>query len=255
MKYDNRTGQFRGFAIIRFKEEASAESAVDETNRYRIEGRRISISFSKKFKPKTSDKTGNESCWFCYGNKDIKRHLICYVGKDLYIALPTEPITNHHFLIMPKTHYANATILPDKVKNELAATKTMLMNFITKNDNQDYFIFERNLPLKFENAMHMNLQVISLPTGAYDLDDRIQNMLRSANLDFQLLDGTLEDAFKDDEQDEKFYLHFEYPGLKTAKGRQKVRLLVKIPKESNSNHLMQIGRGKYKHVYSYSNCN
>lgn len=150
-------------------------------------------------------------------------------------------------------HYANATVLPEKVKNELESTKLMLMNFITKNDNNDYFVFERNLPLKFENAMHMNLQVLSLPTGAYDLDDRIQNMLRSANLDFQLLDGTLEDAFKDDEQDDKFYLYFEYPGLKTAKGRQKVRLLVKIPKESNSSHLMQIGRGKYISIKLYSN--
>lgn len=95
MKYDNRTGRFRGFACVKFKEEASAQAAVDQTMRFRIQGRRINIAYSKKRRPKTNtnpNRTGDETCWFCFNNKDIKRHLILNVGRELYIALPKEPV-------------------------------------------------------------------------------------------------------------------------------------------------------------------
>lgn len=247
MKYDNRTGKFRGFAIVRFKEDSAAELAVEDTNRYRIQGKRVAISFNKKRKAKQTDKTGDETCWFCFNNKDIERHLICTTGKELYVALPKGPVVDHHFLIIPKNHVGSALALSESAKRELSSMKKMLVNYITEVDKNDYFIFERNLPLKFENAMHMNLQVVSLPSGAYDLDDRVQDMLRASMLDFSRLEGTLEEAFEEEDaegQTDRFYLYFEYPGLRTAKGRQTVRLLVKVPKEGSTAHLMQLGRGK-----------
>jgi len=162
---------------------------------------------------------------------------------------------DHHFLIIPKNHIESALKLEAKAREELERTKKMLIDFITVNDQNDYFIFERNLPLKFENALHMNLQVISLPPGAYDLDDRVQDMLRASMLEFVKLEGTLAQAFEEEEaegNDDKYYMYFEYPGLRTANGRQTVKLLVKVPKESNTNHLMQLGRGKiiYKNYIS-----
>lgn len=251
MKYDHRTNKFRGFAIVKFKEVSSAEQAVEDTNRYRIQGRRIAISYNKKRKSKkpTSTKTGDETCWFCYNNKDIERHLITNVGKDLYVALPKGPVVDHHFLLIPKNHISSTCSLPAKSREELETLKQSLINFIEKVDKNDYFIFERNLPLKFENAMHMNLQVISLPSGAYDLDNSVQGMLKSSMLDFVKLDPgmAIEEAFKEEEaegSEDKYYLYFEYPGLRTAKGRGRERLLVKVQKEASSGHLMQIGRGK-----------
>ena len=171
------------------------------------------------------------------------------IGKNLYVALPKGPVVDHHFLIIPKNHLASAVSLPSSMKEELSNTKEMLVNYITKHDKNDYFIFERNLPLKFENAMHMNIQVISIPSCTYDLDDRVQYLLRESMLDYQKIEGTIEEAFEEDEaegQQDKFYLYFEYPGLKTAKGRQNIKLLVKIQKDGNTNHLMQIGRGKFQ---------
>lgn len=218
---------------------------MEDSNRYRIQGRRISIAYNKKRGPKKSTKTGNEECWFCYDNPNIERHLICYVGKDIYIALPKGPVVDHHLLIIPKTHIRDTLGLPKVQREELEVTKKMVTNYITEVDGNDYFMFERNLPLKFENAMHMHLQVISLPSGAYDLDDRVQDMLRASRLEFQVLTGEIEDAFTEEET-ERFYLYFEYPGLRTANGRQKVRLLVKVHPQGNNNHLMQLGRGKMK---------
>jgi len=248
MKYDRRTNKFRGFATAKFKEIAAAETAVEQSNRYRIQGKQVNINFNKKSKPKVaSDKTGDETCWFCFNNKDIERHLICMTGKELYVALPKGPVVDHHFLIIPKNHTPNTTELSSLAKTELGAMKKMLIDYIVQHDKNDYFIFERNLPLKFENAMHMNLQVISLPPAPYDLDDRVQDMLRASQVEFQVLGGTIEEAFDEEDaegQHDKFYLYFEYPGLKTAKGRQTVRILAKVAKDSNPNHLMQIGRGK-----------
>jgi len=62
MKYDNRTGKFRGFAIIKYKEESSAENAVEDSNRYRIQGRRISIAYNKRrTSRKVTTTTGDET--------------------------------------------------------------------------------------------------------------------------------------------------------------------------------------------------
>ena len=74
MKYDRRTKRFRGFAVIKFEAIESAQKAVEETNLYRIKGKRISINFNKQrqSKGKKSDKTGDETCWFCYNNKTPK---------------------------------------------------------------------------------------------------------------------------------------------------------------------------------------
>ena len=89
--------------------------------------------------------------------------MIVTIGKDLYVALPKGPVVDHHFLIIPKNHIASAITLAQNTKIELANTKKMLIDYITEHDKNDYFVFERNLPLKFENAMHMNIQVISIP--------------------------------------------------------------------------------------------
>ena len=62
MKYDNRTNRFRGFAIIKFKDSSAAEQAVEDSNKYRIQGKRVSIDYNKKKgKAKASEKTGDET--------------------------------------------------------------------------------------------------------------------------------------------------------------------------------------------------
>ena len=121
MKYDRRTKRFRGFAVIKFEAIESAQKAVEETNLYRIKGKRISINFNKQrqTKGKKSDKTGDETCWFCYNNKDIERHLIIKTGKELYIALPKGPVVDHHFLIIPRNHIQSMIHLESSAQSEL----------------------------------------------------------------------------------------------------------------------------------------
>lgn len=136
MKYDRRTNRFRGFAIIKFKNLASAEKAVGETNFYRIQGKRVSIDYNRPKKSqksaKQSDKTGDETCWFCYNNKDIERHLIIHSGKFMYIALPKGPVVDHHFLIIPKNHVKSIIELDKESLEEMEYFKLMLIDLIGK---------------------------------------------------------------------------------------------------------------------------
>ena len=93
----------------------------------------------------------------------------------------------------------------------------------------------------------MNLQIISIPSGAYDLDDRIQRMLQISMLEYEVIDCPIKEALND--QDSQYYLYFEYPGLRTAKGRKTIKLLAKVSPEGNNNKLMQLGRGK--HIFDF----
>lgn len=41
--------------------------------------------------------------------------------------------------------------------------KLQLVEYQLNMKKQDYILFERNVPFKFEKAMHMNIQIIGMP--------------------------------------------------------------------------------------------
>jgi RNA recognition motif-containing protein len=49
MKYDEKS-KFRGMAVVIYEDVKDAERAVENSNRYRIRGRRIFIKFNDKKK-------------------------------------------------------------------------------------------------------------------------------------------------------------------------------------------------------------
>ena len=96
-------------------------------------------------------------------------------------------------------------------------------------------MFERNIPFSFHKAAHMNVQIIGLPTGSLNitLEDRIRKLLTTFEAQF----GTKFEEITDREQDlrsslandpTKFFFYIEIPGMKTAKGRQRVRFYTVI---------------------------
>jgi len=72
---------------------------------------------------------GFEDCWFCYENPKIEKHLILFEYPLTYIAMPKGPIVQHHFLILPKKHYATTLQCPQNVIKEIEIGIQNLMYF------------------------------------------------------------------------------------------------------------------------------
>ena len=53
----------------------------------------------------------DKDCWFCYNNPKIEKELIISKAGDkneFYLAMPKGPVTDEHFLIVPKEHLASS---------------------------------------------------------------------------------------------------------------------------------------------------
>jgi|LauGreDrversion4_2_1035121.scaffolds.fasta_scaffold617667_1 hypothetical protein len=53
----------------------------------------------------------DKDCWFCFDNPKIQKDLIISKADDtnqFYIAMPKGPVTDEHFLIVPKQHLASS---------------------------------------------------------------------------------------------------------------------------------------------------
>jgi hypothetical protein len=45
----------------------------------------------------------DKDCWFCWANPTISKELIIKeIKNDFYLAMPKGPVTDEHFLIVPK---------------------------------------------------------------------------------------------------------------------------------------------------------
>jgi diadenosine tetraphosphate (Ap4A) HIT family hydrolase len=125
-----------------------------------FEGRLLKINFKMKRVRVQEDK----DCWFCFDNASIDRELIVDSSfTHFYIALPKGPVTDEHFLIVPKKHIAHSLELTEAQETEFNSIKTKLLAYLDSR-KMDYLVFERNTPFKFSKAAHMNVQIIGLQT-------------------------------------------------------------------------------------------
>lgn len=208
----------------------------------------------------------DKDCWFCLKNPKIERDLIINdKWTHFYIALPKGPVCDEHFLIVPKEHIAHSVELTPDQEQELAAIKDLLINkYLLERRKMDYFLFERNMPFRFEKAAHMNIQVIGFPQQNF-IDEKVKKLLdayeakvkkgaRSGSGEIQFCqivdrDSDLRSELCDDPSKHFFYL--ELPGLKTANGRQKLRFYTEIPPSVQFD--MQFGRVMAAHLLDQRN--
>lgn len=95
----------------------------------------------------------------------------------------------------------------------------------------DYVLFERNSPFKFEKAAHMNLQIIALPQDV-NLEERVRKLLNTfqsqntnqrQNPFVEIADRECDLRSELGNDPSKHFFYLQIPGLRTAKGRQKIR--------------------------------
>ncbi|TNV85145.1 hypothetical protein FGO68_gene10308 [Halteria grandinella] len=246
-------GRGKGFVFVEYKERESAERAVEESGRANLMGNRLTINY-KISKIKVVE---DRDCWFCLDNPKIERHLIFQQRPNFYAALPKGPVTDEHFLIVPNKHIAHTLELEvgDAIEEEYLKLKQDLVDYIVQERQMDYLLFERNIPFNFQKAAHMNVQLIGLPTQgslSLTLEDRVRKLLATSEHQFnsKFLEITdremdLRAALGNDPTKHFFYL--EIPGMKTARGRQRVRFVTTIEGQQNRFD-MQFGRVMACHI-------
>ena len=66
----------------------------------------------------------DKDCWFCFNNPKIERESIISLKNDenqFYLAMPKGPVTDEHFLIVPKEHIASTLELTAQQSHDYLA--------------------------------------------------------------------------------------------------------------------------------------
>eukprot|EP00347_Sterkiella_histriomuscorum_P005571 403356100 len=237
----DQKGHSKGYVFVEYETKESAEAAVNESGRANILGRKL-IMNHKMSKVKVVE---DKDCWFCFDNPNIEKHMIFDIRDQFYAALPKGPVTDEHILIIPKKHIGHSLELDNAQEEEYLQMKQDLLELVSKKNGLDYILFERNVPFKFQKALHMNLQIIALPSDS-SLEMRVRKLLKvfeqQQNVKFIEIEDKemdLRGALKNDPTQHFFYL--EIPGMKTARGRQKIRFYCVI-EEGKTRFDLQFGR-------------
>lgn len=93
-------------------------------------------------------------CWFCLSSPEVEKHLVVSVGTEVYLALAKGGLVEDHLLILPITHHASLSILPDTVAKEMKTYKKAVAKYYASTDRVPVF-FERNY-----KTSHCQLQAV-----------------------------------------------------------------------------------------------
>ena len=103
-----------------------------------------------------------DDCKFCFGTKNLQKHLLVAVGKNCYLALPHHtPLSEGHCFIVPMSHVSCATQLDEDVYAEMQQFRKALTKMFEDDDDQDCVYFETALRLK--RHPHMIMECVPLP--------------------------------------------------------------------------------------------
>lgn len=89
--------------------------------------------------------------------------------------MPKGPVTDEHFLIVPKQHIASSLELTSVQLKDYIDQRAILTAYLNER-SMDFVLFERNMPFKFQKAAHMNTQIVGLPSDT-NLVDRVKKLL------------------------------------------------------------------------------
>ncbi|MDR3546889.1 MAG: hypothetical protein P4M11_01200 [Candidatus Pacebacteria bacterium] len=102
--------------------------------------------------------------------------------------------------------------------------------------NEDYILFERFIKTSRPNGMHMNLQLVGVPQKfSTSMRDHFEKFARKRKVSIQDITSSVPGlpALKSHITDkEAEYLYIEFFDLKTAKGRNRCRMLYVAGKEA-----------------------
>ena len=104
-----------------------------------------------------------DECKFCFGTKNMQKHLTIAVGRSCYLCLPHHtPLTEFHCFIAPLSHVSCGIQLDEDVWSEMQEFRKALTSmFEDEDDGNDCIFFESALRLK--KHPHMLLECVPIP--------------------------------------------------------------------------------------------
>ena len=64
-------------------------------------------------------------CWFCLSSKDVSKHLVISIGKEIYLTLAKGGVVDDHFLLCPIAHHQSLSTFSSELKVELSLYKVL----------------------------------------------------------------------------------------------------------------------------------
>ncbi len=173
------TGKHKGTGFVFFKNLKTTETALKETGKYSLHGRRINFSKANKGVVEGGKLSQqNAECWFCLNNPNAAKELIVYIGSEFYVALDKGPINPHHLLLIPIDHHPSTNVLPLGARDEMDLLKRKIVERYEDQYDELVMFYEKHLRVT-HNIAHMILNAVSYPKKSFDffieeLDKRIK---------------------------------------------------------------------------------
>ena len=120
-------------------------------------------------------------CWFCLASPTCEKHLISFVGEELYITLPKGGIIMEHALLVPISHEESFSkfLQSDEGLDEADQLISRLEKTFAKNGYAMMFI---DRSLIFDKAPQQHAYVEALPVPVQAIDQMETVMIEQANL-------------------------------------------------------------------------
>lgn len=107
-----------------------------------------------------------DDCIFCKIIKGDIPSMKVFESDKVYAFLDINPLSDGHFLIIPKTHAERTHQVPD---DELAEILLCAKQLVSKAGYQDYNILQNNGTIAHQIVMHVHFHVIPKPDRATGL--------------------------------------------------------------------------------------
>ncbi|CAH8566185.1 unnamed protein product [Heterobilharzia americana] len=187
-------------------------------------------SSQKGFQEKIDKNRNHDSCWFCLGNPQVKKHLIVSIGTQAYVALPRGSIVPDHVLILTIGHHQSWVACPDYVRVEIEEYKSRLKRMFTA-QGKAMVVFERNL-----KTHHYQLQVVPVP---FSVAAEVKQVFLDLSVNFEGSPCELKPFPRKTELDEICRVGIPYFFVELPTGE---KLFGRISKDRISSANLQFGR-------------
>ena len=215
---------FTGTAFVQFNDLKIHKNLLEKNNYYNLKGRKIGIR--EKTIKINNEKEIAKNCWFCFDNPNIEKNLILKEFANFYFAYNKGPITNFHFLIIPKKHIQNSFKLKGEIKQELNELISSLIEFI-KINNLETLIYEKSLPYNNINYKHMIINVIGIEKNFMDFFIDFGNTFFKENkINYEI---SMENNFLENKINDEYFFYIEgNNNIKIGKEKKRCVFYIKI---------------------------
>ena len=194
---------FTGTAFVQFNDLKIHKNLLEKNNYYNLKGRKIGIR--EKTIKINNEKEIAKNCWFCFDNPNIEKNLILKEFANFYFAYNKGPITNFHFLIIPKKHIQNSF----------------------KINNLETLIYEKSLPYNNINYKHMIINVIGIEKNFMDFFIDFGNTFFKENkINYEI---SMENNFLENKINDEYFFYIEgNNNIKIGKEKKRCVFYIKI---------------------------